>query len=497
MRLGRESSLTFAGIATNAGLAFVITWLIGNSLGASATGSFFQLTSLFMIATSVVGLGADTGLVRALSRQTALQQSDRLKATVKVAVVPIVCLGLTLSLVLWFAAPWLVVALGLEPDQAATLRVLALALTPGALVGVLLGGSRGLGRISTYTVVQNLLIPITRLVAVWAVVAVVGTVAATVWAWSLPLVAAALVAALLLRHQLQSAAGVDQAQDHVEQAEDHTAAETGLAREFWSFSLPRGGAVVLERVLDWLDVLIVIAMLGPAAGGVYGVVTRIVQAGGMLEAAMRIVMGPRLSAAAAREHHDEARHLFLRVTQLLVLTSWPFYIAVAIYGGDVLGLFGPDFEPGWRALVILAVAMALKNTAGALQTVLLMLGQSTVQLRNKAVQVLVVAALTPPFVLWWGIEGAATAFALSIVVDTVRAAIQVRRTAGYGNDVAGVLAAAVPATGVVLGVGGTAGALLGDADLIVRIAALAVVLAGYGALVLFMLRKGTWGLGLS
>lgn len=129
MRLGRESSLTFAGIATNAGLAFVITWLIGNSLGASATGSFFQLTSLFMIATSVVGLGADTGLVRALSRQTALQQSDRLKATVKVAVVPIVCLGLTLSLVLWLAAPWLVVALGLEPDQAATLRVLALALT--------------------------------------------------------------------------------------------------------------------------------------------------------------------------------------------------------------------------------------------------------------------------------------------------------------------------------------------------------------------------------
>lgn len=72
-----------------------------------------------------------------------------------------------------------------------------------------------------------------------------------------------------------------------------------------------------------------------------------------------------------------------------------------------------------------------------------------------------------------------------------------RRTAGYGNDVAGVLAAAVPATGVVLGVGGAAGALLGDADLIVRIAALAVVLAGYGALVLFMLRKGTWGLGLS
>jgi O-antigen/teichoic acid export membrane protein len=489
MRLGRESSLTFAGIATNAGLAFVVTWLIGNGLGAGATGSFFQLTSLFMIATSVIGLGADTGLVRALSRQLALDESATLRTTVWIAVAPILMVGTLVSLVVWLAAPSLAPALSLDADGVATLRVLALTLTPGALVGVLLGASRGLGRISTYTLVQNLAIPITRLAAVWAVVAVLGTVWATVWAWALPLVMAAVIAAVVLHRQLRSVSAAEDPDTPVDRR--------GLAQEFWRFSLPRGGAVVLERALDWLDVLIVIAMLGPAAGGVYGVVTRIVQAGGMLEAAMRIVMGPRLSAAAAREQHEDAQRLFLRVTQVLILTSWPFYIAIGLYAGDVLGLFGPEFRPGWPALVILTAAMALKNTAGALQTVLLMLGKSTVQLRNKAVQVAVVAALTPPLVTWWGIDGAAVAFGLSIVVDTVRASIQVRRSAGYGNDIMGVAAAALPSVVLVLGVGGLVGLAFVEASTVLRFAVLAAVLGVYGGVVMVMLRKGTWGLGFS
>lgn len=167
--------------------------------------------------------------------------------------------------------------------------------------------------------------------------------------------------------------------------------------------------------------LLVIALLGPGPGGVYGVVTRIVQAGNMLEAALRIVLGPRLSAAIVRDDHAQAEHLYRQATQLLILGSWPFYLAVALFADVVLGLFGPEFTLGAAALVVLASAMALKNTAGALQTVLLMAGHSTWQLRNKTIQLAVLLALVPPLVQWWGLSGAAIAFAFSIVVDTVLA----------------------------------------------------------------------------
>src|SRR5699024_5932624 len=95
--------------------------------------------------------------------------------------------------------------------------------------------------------------------------------------------------------------------------------EGGDVPRCWSFSLPRGVTIILERALDWADVLLVIALLGPGPGGVYGVVTRIVQAGNMLEAALRIVLGPRISAAIARDDYARAEQLYRQATQLLIL----------------------------------------------------------------------------------------------------------------------------------------------------------------------------------
>ena len=149
MKMGHESVLTFAGIVANAGIAFVVTWLIARGLGAAATGVFFLLTSLFMIATAVIGLGADTGLVRALSRSRAVGESTHLRPLVRTAVQPVIVLGLAVTTVLVIAAEPLAARLAPGQGAAPTIRLLALALLPAALTGILLAGSRGqIGRAS-------------------------------------------------------------------------------------------------------------------------------------------------------------------------------------------------------------------------------------------------------------------------------------------------------------------------------------------------------------
>lgn len=481
MKLGRESLLTFCGIVVNAALAFIVTWIIGRGLGASATGEFFQLTSWFMIATSFVGLGADTGLVRSLSRQRALGDERYLRTTVWAALLPVLGVGSVVSIAVLISAPVLGGWLGLDAAGVDTLRILAIALIPGSLVGVLLGGSRGLGRIATYTVIQNLFIPVARLAAVAAVVVWLGSAWAAVWAWAIPLILAAALAAVALWRQIVATDAGPQSVSREEIGEQR--------RTFWSFSLPRGGAVVLERALDWADVLLVIALLGPAAGGVYGVVTRAVQAGSMLEAAMRIVLGPRLSAAIAQGKHDQAQSLFQRVTSLLILSSWPFYIAIAVFADDLLGLFGDEFRTGASALVILAVAMGMRNTGGALQTVLLMAGRSTSQLRNKAVQLIVLIAMTIVLVPMWGISGAAVAYALGVVVDTILAGVQVYRSLGFRAGLRDVVVAAALPTIVVLGGTLIVSYALWDASTLWRLCGLLVVLVAYGAVLFSTLRR--------
>ena len=480
--MGHESVLTFAGIVANAGIAFVVTWLIARGLGAAATGFFFLLTSLFMIATAVIGLGADTGLVRALSRARAIGESDHLRPTVRTALRSVIVLGMAVTAVLVFAAGPLADRLAPGQGAAPTIRLLALALLPAALSGILLAGSRGLGRIRTYTLVQNLFIPICRLTLVTAALAVLGTTWSVVGAWAAPLFAAVALAgtalAAHLRAEAGSAAPLPRAQRMV------------LARRFWAFSLPRGATIILERALDWADVLLVIALLGPGPGGVYGVVTRIVQAGNMLEAALRIVLGPRISAAIAKSDHTRAELLYRQATQLLILGSWPFYLAVALFADVVLGLFGPEFTPGTVALVVLASAMALKNIAGALQTVLLMAGRSTWQLRNKAIQLAALLALMPVLVPTWGMSGAAIAFALSIVLDTLLAGAQVHRSLGFTVPLRTVaVTALLPA--LVLVIGSVLVRLLAsDTGAVLQLCGLAAVLAVYGLALLTAHRRG-------
>lgn len=482
MRLGRESALTFSGIVVNAGIAFVVTWLIARGLGAGATGAFFLLTSLFMISTSVIGLGSDTGLVRSLSRSRATDRMGELGPTVAIAMRPVILLGLILTAMLVVAADPIADRLVPGTDGASTLRLLALALVPATSTGILLAGSRGLGHIRTYTVVQNLVVPISRLALVAAAIAVLGTTWSVVWAWAIPLFLASAIAALALRRQLRAAAGAGAALPTAERDE--------LARGFWSFSLPRGGAVILERGLDWADVLLVIALMGPSAGGVYGVVTRIVQAGNMLEAALRIVLGPRLSSAIAKEDLAGADALYRKVTQLLILGSWPFYLSVAVFADVLLGLFGSEFVPGAPALVVLATAMALKNTAGALQTVLLMAGRSTWQLRNKAIQLAVLLSLAGVLVPVWGLNGAAIAFAVGVAVDTLLAARQVHRLLGFSAPLRSIARAAVLPVLVVVGGSIAIRLLLPGAGALVQLTGLALALLVYGIAVRISFSKG-------
>lgn len=482
MKMGHESVLTFAGIVANAAIAFVVTWLIARGLGADATGAFFLLTALFMIATAVIGLGADTGLVRALSRARAVGEREHLRPTVRTALLPVITLGVLVTGALLVAAGPLAAWLAPGEGAAPTIRLLALALLPAALTGILLAGSRGLGRIRTYTLVQNLFIPLCRLALVGAVIGLLGTTWSVVGAWAAPLFLAVVIAGLTLRVQLRAEAGPAAPLPRGEQ--------TVVARRFWAFSLPRGATIILERALDWADVLLVIALMGPGAGGVYGVVTRIVQAGNMLEAALRIVLGPRISAAIAQEDQARAESLYRQATQLLILGSWPFYLAIALFADVVLGLFGAEFTLGTVALVVLASAMALKNTAGALQTVLLMAGRSTWQLRNKAIQLLVLLALMPVLVPWWGMNGAALAFALSIVIDTLLAGSQVHRSLGFAVPLRTVLVtAALPAL-IVIGGSVLVRLLAADSGALLQLCALAAVLAVYGLALLAAHRRG-------
>lgn len=426
-------SVAFAGIAFGAATAFATTLILGNVVGASGTGSVFQFIAVFSIAGTILMIGADTGLVRFLAAARALGRIDQAPALLRKAGVPVL-----ITTILGIALAYFLV---LDPFDRRLLSdgvvEILIPATPFlaalTLLSLALGALRGLGLLGAFTAIQNVGLPLARLVAVVVLISTGFSIVGLALAWLLPLVAALAAAVVILRRALRTAGpirgtgtlGVGQ-QERGLRADD----ARSMPRAFWSFSATRGVGSVLEIVLEWVDVLAVGVLLGPAAAGVYGVVTRCVRVGQMVDHAVRVISSPAISASIALGTRERTQSIFLVSGRVLVLLAWPFYLLLLIYGSSILRLFGPGFEEGLSALTVISGAMLVAVTAGGVQSMLLMGGKSQWQVLNKCVALAVALVLNLTLIPALGLAGAAIAWASAVLVDCGLATLQVRRQMG-------------------------------------------------------------------
>ena len=434
--------ISAVAVGVGAGLNLVLILIVGRSYGAADTGVFFAAIGVFLIAANALKLGADTGAVRALSRLTALQREGDVRATLTVACLPVLLVGIAAALFLWGAAPALLslpARWGGTPPEASTVelvRALAPFVPLFAVLGVTMAATRGLGGVGAFALVQNVLVPAGRVGGVLVAASLGWSVlgAARSWAATLPLlllVGVAILAARLRRLHggwLTAASG---------------ASLGHLGREFWSFALPRAGAALLEITVEWLDVLLVALLAGPAPAGLYAIATRCMKVPMLADYAMRITVAPAISAAMARRDISRVQGMFESLTRLFVVLAWSYVVLVVVFGDVVMGIFGGDFGAGADLLVVLGLGMAILGAAGPLQSILLLSGLSRLQLANKAAALAVCVVGNLLFTPRAGALGAAAVWTCTVALDTALAAWQVRRRLGIRGGLAPVVTGAV------------------------------------------------------
>lgn len=417
--LARSGSLSSLCVMYGAAIAFGTTLVVSNGIGPAGAGEFFRLMALFAIATSTAVFGADTGLVRTISAQNALGRYSAIPRLIRYAVLPPLALSLGITAVACIYS----VAVPMPHEYAVALRMSALFVIVAAVMSVYFGALRGLNHVVTFTVMQNVLLPTLRFGAIALVVFASGHLLDLVFAWTLPVAATALLTLWVVESYMPRSKDRPQSE-----AAATTPQES--AHSFWTFSSARGVATIVETILEWIDVLTVTTVLGPAAGGVYGAVNRCVRVGTMVEHTGRIVTGPSISAALATQNVDRARQIFLATTRVLTAISWPFYLTLAAFGPTLLGFFGKGFEEGAGILWVICPAAMLSMSAGGVQSILLMSGKSRWQLLNKLSSLAVAIILNVALVPLWGLYGAVTAWASALLIDTFLASYQVFRLVG-------------------------------------------------------------------
>ena len=293
---------------------------------------------------------------------------------------------------------------------------------PVAVVyAITMSASRGLGSVRPLVLVEKIGRNLLETVSAGVAAAVTTSIALIVTAWVAPYAAMLIVVAVwVLRRTKRMLA------NSAERSADPTPWRP-LASEFWRFSAPRAVSRVCTVALQRFDILVVAAIRGPADAAVYAAATRFLVLGLMFVQAIQQVMAPKISECLALGEDRRAEAIYRTTTTWLTLVSWPIYLQAMLFAPLLMSIFGPQFERGATAAVILCGAMLVATACGPVDSMLLMAGRSVLSLINTGLALATNVALDLVLVPELGVSGAALGWAAGIFVNNLLPLYEVNR----------------------------------------------------------------------
>ena len=420
--LVRSGALRVAGAVVSAVTGVGLVAVLTQGLSKDVAGTIFASTALFLIATAVVQLGAEVGLVRYLPMQLATGRVQDLLPTLRTAVLPVTVLSVAVGAAAAVAAPVLaplVAGDAYAGTVASQIRVLAVFLPVAALLNVVLAATRGCRTMRPTVAVESLGRNLLQLLAVAAVVVTGSAATAVVLAWSVPYVVALAAATWWLSRLLRGAQRSRPA--------SVTEQPAPPVSSFWRFTAPRAAANIAQTLLKRSDIVLVAALRSPAEAALYTAATRFVVFGQLGVQALQQALAPQLSALFARREDRAAQEVYETATAWSIMLAWPVYLGCALLAPVLLDLFGAGYEDAAAVVVVLSLAMLMATASGSVDTVLLMSGRSWLSLANVGAALAVNITLNLLLIPGLGILGAALAWAAAIVVRNALPLWQIQR----------------------------------------------------------------------
>ncbi len=417
--VARGGTLNLAGAVVSGVLTFTFYVLVARGLSKTDVGAFFVATAVFTITATSVQLGAPVGFVRFIPRYRVHERGSDVLPMLAIGLVPLVALGAAAGLAMFFGAGWLAHVMSPGPAEELVrrdLRGFAPFVPVLAASNAVISALQGMGSMRPSVIVDKLGRTGLQVLA-GALALVIGGSLAFVAAWAVPYLVGLVAGSVwLLRLVSRVSAG---------QRGRPVTPRAALAREFWSFSGPRGVANVFQVLVLWLDTVLISALSTTEQAGTYAVATRYLVVGTLAVGALLQVLGPKISELYARGDVAALFSVYQGSVAWLMTIVWPIYLTIAVFSPTLLSLFGSRYTSASTVLIVLAASMLFSSACGPVDIVLLMVGRSWYSMCNWALALVVNVGLDIWLIPSHGMMGAAIGWSASIVARNLAALIEV------------------------------------------------------------------------
>lgn len=407
--LVRGAGLSVALRCAGIGLSYVANIMLSRLLGAQDFGRYVIALGWALVLTLPARAGFEHSSLRFTTIYFEHRQAGLLRGFFRTALTTVVTLSLIIGCVM-AAAGWRAGSVSIVAGAAIIL--------PIALLGVASPTMRAAQRIMASQLYDQIVRPAVLILGIGLAVlagrrlSVEGALLLTAFA------ALAALAALLI--EFRSVFG----------PATRAPADYGEWRSWFALSVPLLLIASMQELMNQMEIILLGNLATATDAGLFAAAWRLASLTPFALGALTSIAGPQIASSYHRGAMDELASLSRLVARLGLVIAVAAAAVLVLFGRPLLGLFGPDFDAAYPALIVLTIGGLVNAFTGAVAYMMTLTGRERPALvifaGALAISLLFNLVLIPRF----GAFGAAISSTAATAVWNLAMFAYVRRTLG-------------------------------------------------------------------
>lgn len=197
--------------------------------------------------------------------------------------------------------------------------------------------------------------------------------------------------------------------------------------------LPLWGVSLLAQISQWSPQLILGWMGNTEDVAYFAVAQRTAMLTSFVLFAVNAIAAPKFSSLYANADIEGLRRIAKWSVRVMVCISLPMVMLLMSLPEFFMGIFGPQFTNGCIALMILAAGQFINIATGSVGYLLSMTGKEKLVLYNSLASTLVAVSCSFVLIPIYGLNGAAAATAVAVIIQNLMGVYQVNKHLGFNT----------------------------------------------------------------
>ncbi|WP_435364118.1 flippase [Haloarchaeobius sp. DYHT-AS-18] len=409
----KGSGLVFVGRISELGISFAVALIVARELGKEGYGTVSLGATVLAVVSTLVVLGTHTGVGRYLPRYEDPAKRRGILVSAFQLTMP---LGILAGAAVFFSGEFIATNIWNDESLAPILRLFGLAIPFGALVKYVQGAMQGSKLSGPKVIVQNITLPLTRLVLAAGAVLLGYGVLEVASAYA----AAFVVASVLGVYYLYTRTPLFSREPY-----------EPMHRELLGFSLPLVVTILMARILGDLDIFLLASYSTTAAVGVYNVIYPISNLVLLVLSSVAFLTVPILSELHSEDEFEEMDRMYKILTKWVFISTLPIFLFLALFPTiSIRYTFGQEYVGGSLALVILSAGFFFRTIMGPNRDTLTAIGHTRMIMYDNITAATTNVVLNVLLIPRYQLVGAALATAISYIVLNILYGVQLYRRTG-------------------------------------------------------------------